>query len=96
MAELNKEDILKLAQLSRLKLGDAEIKEFQAEINEILEYVRMLDGVDTKGLKPTYQVTGLKNATRADVVVRYGMTQDDLLKNLPSREKSYIKTKRIL
>lgn len=96
MAELTKEDILKLARLSRLKLSDAEVGEFQKEISEILGYVQMLEKVDTSGLKPTYQVTGLKNSTRPDKVIDYGMTQDHLLKNLPARDRNYIKVKRML
>lgn len=96
MAELTKADILKLARLSRLKLNDAEVDEFQKEISEILGYVEMLDAVDTTGLEPTYQVTGLKNATRPDVVVDYGANQDELLKNVPARDGAYIKVKRML
>ncbi len=96
MAKLSREDVLKLARLSRLKLTDAETSEFQKEISEILAYVEMLDKVDTKGLKPTYQTTGLKNVSRRDEIVDYGPNQDELLKNVPDRDKNYIKTKRIL
>lgn len=96
MADLTKEDILKLARLSRLMLKSDEVDEFQTEISEILGYVQMLDKADTTGLKPTYQVTGLKNSTRTDTVIDYGMSPDDLLSNLPAREKNYIKVKRML
>ena len=96
MAELTKEDILKLARLSRLKLTNDEVSEFQKEISDILGYVDMLGKADTKGLMPTYQTTGLKNVTRKDEIMDYGPTQEDLLKNVPARDKSYIKTKRIL
>jgi aspartyl-tRNA(Asn)/glutamyl-tRNA(Gln) amidotransferase subunit C len=96
MADLTKEDILKLARLSRLKLTDSEVSEFQKEISEILGYVQMLDKVDTKGLKPTYQVTGLKNVSRKDELIDYGVSQEELLKNLPARDKNYIKVRKML
>lgn len=96
MAELTKEDILKLAKLSRLKLSDAEVTEFQKEISDILGYVQMLDKADTAGLKPTYQVTGLKNVSREDELIDYSVSREELLKNLPARDKSYIKVKRML
>lgn len=96
MAELTREDILKLARLSRLKLNDAEVEEFQKEISEILQYVQMLDKADIGGLKPTYQVTGLTNSTRPDLINAHSTTQEDLLKNLPDREKNYIKVKKML
>ena len=96
MADLTRDDILKLARLSRLKLSDEEVAEFQKEISEILGYVKMLDKADTAGLKPTYQVTGLTNATRPDVIVDYGASQEELLKNVPAKDKNYIKVKRML
>ncbi len=96
MAVLSKDDVLKLARLSRLKLTDAEVAEFQKEISEILQYVQILDKADTAGLKPTYQVTGLKNSTRSDELIDYNVTPDELLKNVPARDKKYIKVKRML
>jgi aspartyl-tRNA(Asn)/glutamyl-tRNA(Gln) amidotransferase subunit C len=96
MANLTREDILKLAKLSRLKLSDAEVEEFTSEISEILQYVQMLDDVDTAGLKPTYQVTGLTNVSRPDEVDDYGVSQEELLKNLPARDKNYIKVRKML
>lgn len=36
---ISKEDILNLAQLARLKLGEAEVESLQKDISNILEYV---------------------------------------------------------
>lgn len=96
MAELTKNDVLKLARLARLQLSDDEVVKFQKEITEILTYVEQLQSVDTKGLEPTYQVTGLKNVTRRDEIADYNETQKDLLKNAPATEGGYIKVKRVL
>ncbi len=96
MAQITKKDVLKLAQLARLKLKDDEVEAYQSEISEIISYVEMLKDVDTEGLKPTYQVTGLVNVTRSDEVVDYGSDQAELLKNLPDREGDYIKVKRMI
>lgn len=96
MAKLTREDILKLARLARLRLSDDEAEAFQGEISAILGYVEMLQNVDTGDLKPTYQVTGLSNVTRADEEVNYGTDQLALLQNVPKTEKSYIKVKRMI
>jgi aspartyl-tRNA(Asn)/glutamyl-tRNA(Gln) amidotransferase subunit C len=96
MANLTREDILKLARLARLRLSDSEVESFQGEISSILGYVEMLQNVDTGNLKPTYQVTGLSNITRPDEEVNYGVDQLALLKNVPKTEKSYIKVKRMI
>src|SRR5688500_7419957 len=96
MAKLSREDVLKMARLSRLRLSEEEIDQFGAEISEILGYVEQLSKVDTKGLEPTSQVTGLTNVMREDEVIDYGPTQDELLKNAPAVEKKQFKVKRVL
>jgi aspartyl-tRNA(Asn)/glutamyl-tRNA(Gln) amidotransferase subunit C len=96
MGKLDHDDVLKLAKLAKLALRDEEVKQFQAEINEILGYVDMLQKVDVGGLEPTYQVTGLTNVTRPDEITDYGYTTEALRKNLPATEKRYIKVKRVL
>jgi aspartyl-tRNA(Asn)/glutamyl-tRNA(Gln) amidotransferase subunit C len=96
MSKLSRDDVLKLANLSRLKLTDEEIKKFREELSSILEYVEKLDSVDVSGLEPTYQVTGLKNVMRADELVDYGYKTEDLLKNAPAVKDSQFKVKRVL
>ena len=96
MANLTRDDVLKLAQLARLDVSEAEIDEFAVEISKILEYVEQLQAADVTGLEPTYQVTGLTNVMRDDVIKGYGYQPKDLLKNVPSVESDQIKTKRIL
>ena len=96
MSKLTRDAVVKLAQLSRLKLTDEEIAKLQLELSEILSYVEMLDKVDTKGLEPTYQVTGLKNVMRADKTLEYQAKPEDLLKNAPAIEKNQFKVKRVL
>jgi aspartyl-tRNA(Asn)/glutamyl-tRNA(Gln) amidotransferase subunit C len=96
MAQLTREDVLKLAQLARLHLTDEEIAQFQKEIGDILSYVEQLGNVDVSGVEPTYQVTGLKDVMRPDEVKDYGVTPEELLKNAPATEAGHIKVRRVL
>ena len=96
MSKLSREDVLKLARLSRLRLSDAEVDKFSDELSEILAYVEKLNSVDVGGLEPTYQVTGLKNVMRPDKPKDYGYTPDDLLANAPATEGHQFKVKRVL
>jgi aspartyl-tRNA(Asn)/glutamyl-tRNA(Gln) amidotransferase subunit C len=97
--KLSKDDILKLAKLSRLQLDDDETEQYQSEISAILDYVAQLDTVDVAGVQPTYQVTGLtsqdENATRDDEVSQQ-VRQSELLKNVPVTEGGHIKVKRMI
>lgn len=96
MTKLSREDVLKLARLSRLQLTDEEVDKFTGEISAILGYVDQLQTVDLSKLEPTLQVTGLTNVTRPDEVVDYGPTNEDLLKNAPETEDGHFKVKRML
>ncbi len=94
--QLTKEDVLKLANLAKLKLSEQEIKRYQVELSNILEYVEQLSTVDTEGLKPTYQVTGLKNVFRDDVVQTFTASAEDLMKIVPKSKDGFIEVKRMI
>ncbi|HLG91045.1 MAG TPA: Asp-tRNA(Asn)/Glu-tRNA(Gln) amidotransferase subunit GatC [Candidatus Saccharimonadales bacterium] len=96
MSKLTRDQVLKLAHLSRLKLSDEEIERFSQELSEILTYVEMLDKADTQGLEPTYQVTGLKNVMRDDEVIDYQAKPQNLLAGAPAIEKNQFKVKRVI
>lgn len=96
MSKLSRDDVLKLAELSRLRLSDVEVERLRAELSEILDYVEQLDNVDTSGLEPTYQVTGLKNVMRPDETKDYGYKTEVLLKNAPEIQDNQFKVKRVL
>lgn len=96
MATLSRDDILKLAKLSRLTLTDDEINHYQQELKAVLSYVEKLQEANLENVEPTNQVTGLVNVLRQDKVVSYGATPEELLLNVPQREDKYIKVRRVL
>lgn len=96
MAKLSRDDVLKLAQLAKLKLSDEEIEEFTKELSDLLVYVEKLQAVDVDGLEPTNQVNGLVNITRQDEIRDYGYQPLDLLNNVSSVEDNQIKAKRMV
>lgn len=96
MADLSRDDVLKLAQLARLDLTEDEVAEFTRELSEILQYVEKLQAVDIEGLEPTNQVTGLVNVSRPDDIIGYGYEPRDLLMNVPDVEEDLIKVKRMI
>jgi aspartyl-tRNA(Asn)/glutamyl-tRNA(Gln) amidotransferase subunit C len=96
MADLSRDDVLKLAQLTQLDLSEDEVEQFVGEISQILKYVEQLQDVDVSGLQPTSQVTGLTDVKRPDKVINYGYEPADLLKNVPRVEGNQIKVRRVL
>lgn len=96
MSKLSTDDVLKLAKLSRLRLSPEEVTQFADEISAILGYVEQLQELDLANLESTYQVTGLKNVTRQDVLKDYGTTPKELLKNAPAMEGKHVKVRRMI
>ena len=96
MADLSRDDILKLARLARLTITDEEVEKYRSELSEILKYVEHLQGADVSDLEPTTQVTGLKNVMREDEVIDYGLSPDDLLRLAPQTEGREVKVRRMI
>jgi aspartyl-tRNA(Asn)/glutamyl-tRNA(Gln) amidotransferase subunit C len=96
MSSITIDDVKRLAQLSALHVTDEEAESLRRQLGDILGYVEQLDEVDTKGLEPTYQVTGLENVTREDEIKDYGVSQEDLLKNVPDHENGQIRVRKVL
>ena len=96
MAKLTKEQVLKLAALSRLKLTDEEVTQFQDELSSILDYVEQLESIDVEGLKPATQVGGLQDVVRADELASYQAQPQDLRKLPPQSYGNYIKVGRMI
>ena len=53
---LTREEVLKIAKLSKLEFKEEEIEKFQIELNDILKYIDILDEVDTQNIEPLMYV----------------------------------------
>jgi aspartyl-tRNA(Asn)/glutamyl-tRNA(Gln) amidotransferase subunit C len=95
MAKIQKSDIEKLAQLSRLELTDAEKEKFTGQFSDILGYVEELSEIDDKNIEPIDQITGLSNISRKDKVTN-NFDRKKMLSNTPAQLDGFIKVKSIL
>lgn len=66
MARLTAEEVVHIAKLSNLVLAKEEIAKFREQLSTVIEFVRKLQEVDTEGIIPTSQTTGLVNVLRED------------------------------
>lgn len=80
MATLTRDDVIHIAQLSNLALTDSEIDKFTPQLLKILEFVDKLSEVDTDGVEPTVNTTGLENVLREDEVVPSQISINDFFK----------------
>lgn len=96
MTQISKDDVQHLAQLSNLQLSSNEVSSLQVDLENIVEYIKQLDELDTTGVEPTYQVTDLENVWRTDVVDNYGINKNALLSLAPATEADQIKVPKVL
>jgi len=92
--ELTDKEVNHVAKLARIGLSDKEREKFRNQLSGILDFVEILQQVDTAKIKPLSQTTGLKNVFRQDLVMP-SLSQQDALKNAPKKFKNYFKTKAV-
>ncbi len=93
---LTSKEVAHIAQLARLGLTSAETEKFTQQLSSILDYVEQLKKINTDGVEPTAQVTGLENIYRTDTVdeVSAGV-KEQLIKAAPDSENNLVKTKAV-
>ena len=79
MTKITKDTVKKMAQLGNIEITEDEANSFALDIERTLAYVDQLKELDTDSIEPTYQVTGLKNIWRKDVIEKPSPSRDDLL-----------------
>jgi aspartyl-tRNA(Asn)/glutamyl-tRNA(Gln) amidotransferase subunit C len=64
---IDREQVLHVAKLARLRLSEAEVERMTGELSNILEHVARMDELDLDGVEPTSHVVELQNVLRDDV-----------------------------
>ncbi len=96
MTKVTREDVHHLAQLSSLQLDEQEADNLQQDLEAIIRHIDQLGELDTSGIEPTYQVTGLQNVWRDDTVEPHPVDRDILLDLAPETENYQIKVPKVL
>ena len=93
MPQLTRQAVEHIAYLARIELTDAELDKYARQLSSILEYVSMLQRLDTRDVAVTAEVSGRVNATRPDQVAACDReTLERLLAAMPEREGDFLKT----
>lgn len=80
---ISSDQVRHIAHLARLHLTPEEVERFSHQLSAVFDYMEVLNEVDTTGVVPTSQVTGLQNVDRTDEVRSMGIDPQDLLKCSP-------------
>jgi len=87
--KLTQEEVRHIAKLARLGLTDEEVNMFGEQLSGILEHAKMLEEVDTEGIEPIAQITGLQSVTFEDKVEPCNLA-DALLEQSPMPKEGHM------
>ncbi len=64
--EIDRNLVEYVAELGKLRLTEAEKELMQQDLSKVLQYMDVLNQLDTEGVEPLVHVSGVQNVFRAD------------------------------
>ena len=94
--KLTPEEIEDIATLARLALSEEEKAMYAEQLSVVLEYMHILDEVDTEGVEETCQVTGLMNVVREDNPIgRSDAEKANIIAAFPEKKDNQLKVQAV-
>jgi aspartyl-tRNA(Asn)/glutamyl-tRNA(Gln) amidotransferase subunit C len=94
-ARLTRDDVTKVALLGRLKLSAEELERMTSQLGRVLEYVDILNEVDTQSVEPLAHPIELADVFREDVE-RPCLSREEALANAPKTDGRFFVVPAIL
>jgi len=85
---IDKNQVKKVAKLSRISLDESKIDSLSKDLDSIISFVEKLNELDTKEIKTLKTITNKTLETRNDVVDD-GKIKNDILKNSPEKNEDF-------
>lgn len=93
--ELSREEVLHIARLARLGIGDEEVDRLQGELSDILGHFTELQQVNTDGVLPTAHTVAQSNVMGYDEA-EPSLPVDEVLANVPDCEGRFIRIRPVM
>lgn len=85
---MDKQTVLKVARLARIKLADDKADEMAGKLGGILKWIEQLNEVNIDGVEPMVSVVQQAAFRRPDAVTD-GNRQDDIVANAPESAEGF-------
>ncbi|MBS0623235.1 MAG: Asp-tRNA(Asn)/Glu-tRNA(Gln) amidotransferase subunit GatC [Verrucomicrobia bacterium] len=96
MSELNKDQLTALARLCRLELNQEELTRLSSDFQKIVNYVALLDMVETSDLSPYSHMQEQSFDTLRDDKVQEPLSRADFLANAPDHVGGMIRVPTVI
>ncbi len=92
---ISKEEVRHIAKLARLEFTEEEEEVLADDMSRILDYMDMLNELDTSKVEPMTHVLDLAHVVRTDSVEKR-ISQEDALKNAPDTDGEYFRVPKVI
>lgn len=92
---VDKDTINKIAHLARLELNESQQEEMVQHMNKIIDWMDVLNKVDTESVKPLTHMSIELNVLREDVV-KETLSHEEALLNAPKKDSDYFRVPKVL
>ena len=92
---IDSNEVKNLSQLSKISLTDAEISNFEKDLNILLDEVESINDVQVDNVPITYNVNNMKNPLRNEEV-RESLDREEVLKNTSEKQYGYFKILKVM
>ena len=93
--QVEKEEILHIAKLACLNIKDEEIEEYRKNLQDILNWVNIVNQVDTSNISETIGSTDNVNIIREDEIREFE-DKELLLQNAPEKENNMFNIPKVI
>lgn len=92
---ISREEVRHIAKLARLEFTEEEEEVLAGDMSRILDYMDMLNELDTSEVEPMTHVLDLAHVVRTDSVEKR-ISQEDALKNAPDTDGEYFRVPKVI
>ena len=85
---IDKNQVKKVAKLSRISLDDNKLESLSKDLASILNFVEQLNELDTKKIEPLSSIVDKTLEPRSDKI-NGGKIKDEILKNSPDKNEDF-------
>lgn len=93
--QVKKEEIIHIAKLACLNIKEEELEEYKNNLEEILNFANIINGVKTENVSETIGSTNNVNVFREDEIKEF-KDKEKLLQNAPEQERNMFKIPKVL
>jgi len=95
MSTIDPTDVAKVSLLARLQLSDSELSQMTDQLNQVLEYVQLLEELDTDDVQPMAHAIEIHNVLAEDEI-EASLPREAVLLNAPKRDDECFRVPAVL